>query len=136
MVNASRLRGLLNTNGDKKFTWESHINYMIPYSRSSLRAMYHLRKLCSLSTLKKMYYGIFQSKIQYGLTCWCNAYMNIFNKLRILEKSAVRIISCWHSFTLFKNLNILTLRHLYCYKVLKVFFVRSGYLFSISLDGT
>lgn len=79
-----------------------------------------------------IYFGIVHSKVQYGITCWGGAYLNKVNPLLIAQKHIIRIICkknrLYNSFVLFQELKILPIRHLYYYKVLKVFFIRSGYL--------
>ena len=61
--------------------------------------------------------------------------MSYYNRIRpisTLQKYVIRIICkksrLHHCGTLFMESNILPIRHLYCYKVSKTFFIRSGYL--------
>jgi hypothetical protein len=77
------------------------------------------------------YFGLIQSKIQYALPCWGRANDNKILPILRLQKKVVRMMSkkprLHESLPLFKNLNILPIKHLYCFKVLKIFYIRSGY---------
>lgn len=117
---------------DQNVTWSKHISSLKQYLLSSIRLFYRLRKYCLLNTLKMVYYGIFHSKLQYGITCWGGAYRNKLQPLTILQKCAIRNVCKTnrfaHSMSLFRAIQILPVRHLYYYKVMKVFFMRGGYL--------
>ena len=107
-----------------------HTDSLKKYFRSTVRNFYYLQKICSKKLLSITYNGIFQSKLQYGVTCWGGTHFNKIEPLLILQKRILRIMCNKNrlhpSFPLFKYLNILPVRHLYCFKVLKVFFCRSG----------
>lgn len=79
-----------------------------------------------------LYHSIFHSRTEYGLVFWGNAANSISGSILILQKSAIRLLSgrdrLHHSFPLFKNSNILSLKHIYYYKVLKIFFAKIGNL--------
>lgn len=119
-------------------TFANHIDSLRRYLRSTLRTFFYLRSVCSTNLLTRIYYGIFHSKLQYAITCWGGVYYNKIEPLLILQKYTIRKICnrhrLHHSFPLFSNLKILPLHHLYCYKVLKTFFMRSGNLNSRILD--
>lgn len=117
---------------DQNLSWSSHISALKHYLLSTVRFFYRLRKLCSSKMLEIMYHGLIHSKLQYGLSCWGCAYTTKIRPLLILQKCLIRRICnadrLAHSLDLFKKLNILPVKHLYYYKVLKIFFLRSGYL--------
>jgi len=108
---------------DKNLNWRVHTNSLKSYFQSTLRKIYMLKKFCSTSTLKMVYNGLFQSKLNYGITCWGGAYFNKIRPLLILQKYAIRQICKVNnrtpSFSLFKSLSILPVRHLFYFKVLK-----------------
>lgn len=112
-------------------SWSVHTSSLRKYLLRTTNMLYHLRLFCSRGLLETVYYGLVQSKLQYGLTCWGGTFKNNIQPLLVVQKHILRII--WkkrryeHSFSLFVNSNILPLKHLYFYKVLKVFFLRSGY---------
>jgi len=117
---------------DFRLSWTPHTDAVRTYLRSSVRCFYHLKAACSDKILKMFYFGIIQSKIQYGLACWGNTSDNKILPILRLQKRFIRIICnkprLYESFVLFQGLNILPIRHLYCFKVLRIFFIRSGYL--------
>jgi hypothetical protein len=116
---------------DYRLRWAEHCEYLKKYFRCTLRILYNLKKHCPNNVLKYVYYGLFDSKLQYGITVWGGAYYNNkINNLLICQKSAIRLITNQprrsHTMGLFRNLNILPVRHLFYFKVLKVFFHKSG----------
>lgn len=120
---------------DKKLSWLYQIQSLNKYFLLVVRKFYHLVKFCSLKVMTMIYYGLFHSKLQYGITCWGGAYNNKIQSVLIAQKHIIRIICkknrLHSSFPLFMMLNILPVKHLYYYKVLKVFFQRGGYLNSV-----
>lgn len=115
---------------DSRMNFLNHTNNLRQYLRCTLRHFYYLRSIVSTDLLKTIYYGIFQSKLQYGIACWGGAYLNKIQPLLVLQKYVLRKIcrkaSRQPSFPLFCDLKILPVRHLYCFKVLKTFFMKSG----------
>ena len=73
---------------------------------------------------------LIESRISYGITCWGGTYLTTLLPLIKLQKHIVKIIKFKtkrsESFPIFKELNCLPLRYLYVYKVLKIFYMRSG----------
>lgn len=107
-----------------------HTDSLRKYFRYTLRNFYYLSRILSSDLLKTVYYGIFHSKLQYGIVCWGGAYLNKIQPLLTMQKYVLRKIcrkpSRHPSFPLFCDLKILPVRHLYCFKVLKTFFMKSG----------
>lgn len=117
---------------DSRMNFSCHTEYLRKYFNWTLRNFFYLSNVCSLKLLTTIYYGIFHSKLQYAISCWGGAYQNKIQPLLILQKAVIRKICRKHrrhpSFELFATLKILPVRHLYCFKVLKTFFRRSGNL--------
>lgn len=117
---------------DFRLSWIAHSKAIMSYMNYCIRCFYYLKKSCNENILKTVYYGIAQSKIQYGLSCWggCSCYKT--KSILIAQKCILRIICnkprLHESYPLFKCLRILPIRHLYCFKVLKIFYSRSGHL--------
>ena len=76
---------------DNKLTGLHHIQSLKKYFNSTVRQFYHLSKYCSMNLLIKIYYGIFHSKLQYGITCWGGAYFTIIQPLIVAQKHVIRI---------------------------------------------
>lgn len=117
---------------DSKMNWLVHTQTLKKYILNCTRQLYNLKNFCSQKVLLMIYYGIVQSKIQYGITCWGGAYFNKINPIFIAQKHLIRVISKQNRFSgslfLFRQLQVLPLRYLYFYKVLRLFFLRSGFL--------
>lgn len=115
---------------DSRMSFSNHVETLKNYFRCTLRHFFYLRKICSTTLLKIIYYGIFHSKLQYGIACWGGAYKNKIQPLLIIQKYILRKL-CRKprrhpTYHLFCDLKILPVRHLYCFKVLKTFFMKSG----------
>lgn len=112
--------------------WTTQCANLKKYCNKAIRNIYHVNKYCSQQVSRNAYYALFNSRLQYGITCWGGAYLNKIKPLLIAQKHILRIICnknrLFPSFSLFCELKILPLRHLYYYKTLKIFFIRSGYL--------
>jgi hypothetical protein len=115
---------------DSNLNWKSHITNIKHYLSSASRIFYLLRDLCPISVLIITYHALVMSKLEYGLPCWGCCSSTTIKPLYVQQKMILRIIlrksrtkSSWPLFTSYK---ILPLQHLYVYKVLKIFFKRSG----------
>ena len=97
---------------------------------AATRVFYLLRDYCPSNVMTMIYHALVMSKLQYGLSCWGGCYMNTFKPLYIQQKMILRIIlrkrRVEPSWPLFKTNNILPLQHLYIFKVLRLFYRRSG----------
>lgn len=117
---------------DSNINWKAHIKSIKQLLYVSISKLYYLRKLVPRNLLLTIYYAIVQSRLDYGLACWGSAYVTSLKPLIVAHKKVVRVISNRSryepSLPLFQSLKILPLRYLYIYKVLKMFFLRSGHI--------
>lgn len=117
---------------DKELSWKSHLSNVRSKLISCIRLFYFLRRVCSIQILRSLYFALVQSRLEYGIACWGGTYKTALNSISILQKCFIRIILSKHkteaSYPCFLQLNILPLRNLYIYKVLKIFFLNSGSL--------
>jgi hypothetical protein len=115
---------------DQTLSWEKQLTSLHGKIKSSIRKFYHLRNFCSVSLLRTLYFALVQSRLQYGINCWGAAYKYLINRLRITQNHFIRIILKKErrvsSFPLYKELNIYPVEHLFVFKVLKEFYVKSG----------
>ena len=111
---------------DSKLNWQEQTLSLKSYLRSVSRKFFNLSKICTPAVLKMFYFGLFQSKLSYGLSCWGGSYQNKIKPILSIQKSVIRrlcnVHRLAHSFELFKLHKILPVRHLYYFKVLKLFF--------------
>lgn len=115
---------------DEKFSFESHVLNLHAKLRSQIRKFYFLRNFCDISLLRTLYFALINSRLQYALPCWGGAYKYLIDKLRTTQNYFLRIIlkkpKRTSSFPLYQELKILPIQHLYVFKVLRLFFLRSG----------
>lgn len=116
---------------DVNLNWKVHYQTLKKQINSTLRAMYLLRPFCPSSGLLSFYYACVESKLSYGLPCWGGVYFDTLEPLYVLQKYIIRVMffktRSEHSWPIFAANNILPLQHLYIFKVLKLFYSRSGH---------
>lgn len=114
---------------DSQLNWKSHLDNRRKHVITAVYKFYNIRKFCPTPMLRKLYHALVESIIMYGISAWGGTYFSNIEDLYIAQKRIVKLIyNCPRSTAtvpLFRKLNILPLRYLYVYKVLKLFFVRS-----------
>lgn len=117
---------------DENCNWKEHVSKLKGYLNSALRTFYHLRQVCPESVLRTAYFSIVNSKLQYGIVCWGGTYLSTLRAVQVSQKKIIRVMRgakiSEPSYPLFKNLLIYPLRHLFVYRVLRIFFIRGGHL--------
>lgn len=113
---------------DKELTWKNHI--IKNNLGNKLRIFYFLRNMCNDEVLRTLYFSLVHSRIDYGISIWGGIYSNNIKPLiTVQKKKFIRLIKNKNrfetTFPIFKTLNILPLRYLFVYKVLRIFFLRS-----------
>ena len=74
---------------DSKLSWIHHVSKI---SRS-LGIMYKLRPFLPLKIMKNVYYSLIYSHLVYGIEVWGSACKTELNKLLVLQKRAMRLIT-------------------------------------------
>ena len=110
-------------------TWEAHIKSVSTKLHRNLGSIYRLRKSLPNQLKIPVYYALFQSHINYGISVWGSG--GCMNKLEPIFKAQKNALRCLFSLTkvpgsfgkpgtksTFNNLNILTVHHLYHMAVL------------------
>lgn len=117
---------------DSNCNWKLHISKIRTELLFVIRQFYFLKYVCTLPVLKAVYYSFFNSRINYGIVCWGGAYHSNIRCLQVSQNKVIRIMMratrMESSFPLYVNLNILPLRYLFVFKVLRVFFNRGGHI--------
>ena len=111
---------------DKYLSWKDHITYISNKISKGIGILIRTRHLLFRHTLLYLYNSLIKPHFTYCISTWGNTSKTHTNKLIILQKKVVRIISYadFHAHTkllLFK-LNILTVVHLYQYAVCKLIY--------------
>lgn len=115
---------------DERLSWEKHTTLLRSKLKSCIRIFYFLNNLCNENLMISLYYALIHSRLQYAIQCWGGTFKYNIDKLRVAQNSFIRIILRKNrresSFPLFRQLNILPVQHLFIFKVLRLFFIRSG----------
>jgi len=125
---------------DQRLNWKSHASNLKIQIRRNIRKFYFLRNICDQNLLKSLYYALIHSRLQYSLECWGGATADAIKSLITTQNYFLRIITSSSkfasSFPLYRQHNILPLRHLFIFKVLRMFYKRSGNSISHSVYNT
>ena len=92
---------------DNKLDWKSHISELSKKLSRALGLLYKIRDSCPLSVLRSLYFSIFNSHLSYGLVVWGNASKLYINKIKSLQKRALKSIVSAHN----DNININSIHH-------------------------
>ena len=115
---------------DSDLSWHSHCNYVTNKCRPALRQIYLLRNILSERNLLSIYNGLVNCHLNYCLSAWGGTHDSKINKVAVLQNMVLRAIYKETRFTsagpLFLKSNVLPIRNLYVYKVLRLYYLRSG----------
>ena len=96
---------------DEHLTWKPHITYICKKISKSIGVMFRSRFFLSETTKKSLYYTLIYPYLTYCTTVWSSTYVTNLNRIFLLQKRAVRIITNAdfraHSEPLFFRLKIL-----------------------------
>lgn len=115
---------------DTNCNWKEHIKSVKKYLIIALRKFYLLKYICPIEVLRTVYFALVNSKLDYGLSCWGGIYNTTLKPLLMSQKYIIRQIFNLrkrdHSFPFFRILKVLPIRHMYLFKVLRIFYKRGG----------
>ena len=77
---------------DNKLNWKAHISELCKKLSRAVGLIYKIRNLCPISVLTSLYYSLFHSHLSYGLALWANANKSYIDKIRTLQKRALKAI--------------------------------------------
>ena len=103
---------------DKKLTYRSHIDYIASKISKSIGILFKLRNLkLPKSILIQIYYSLIHSHLNYNIICYLGTFPTYINRLFLLQKRAIRIISgasfLEHTDPLFYSNKILKINDMY-----------------------
>ena len=78
---------------DEHRTWKPHITYICKKISKSIGIRFRSRFLLSETTKKSLYYTLIYPYLTYCTTVWSSAYVTNLNRIFLLQKRAVRIIT-------------------------------------------
>ena len=107
---------------DSGLTWAQHIDSICTKISKSIYLLRFFKHLLGSEELKMIYYGVIYPQIHYGIEVWGSAAKVHMNKLMVLQKKCIRIISnlkfgesCRNAF---KEHKMLTVYSLYVYRTI------------------
>ena len=89
-VNAAKFLGITI---DQNLTWRKHIDELSKKCSRSIGILYKVRQFLPETALLSLYYTMFLSHINYGITVWGSASETEKERIHILQKRALRAIS-------------------------------------------
>jgi len=102
---------------DSKLQWHEHIKHVKKKMSSGLYALNSSKHILQQSHMKTLYYSLVHPYLNYGCLLWGNTHKTYLNKLEIVQRKAIRVItkSNYNAATspLFKKTNILKLSDVY-----------------------
>ena len=79
---------------DNKLSWKYHIAELSKKLSRAVGMLYKIRQFCPTSVLRSLYFSLFNSHLSYGLVVWGNAKRTLINKVKSLQKRALRALRC------------------------------------------
>ena len=108
---------------DESLSWIKHTDNVCTKLSRANGLLSKLRHYVPLKTCISVYHSIFQSAITYGSLSWCFTNKNNINKLCVLQKKCVRIMTFSafdeHSEPLLSSLNLLKVSDVFMLQLLK-----------------
>ena len=89
-VNETKFLGIIV---DNKLSWKSHINHVHSKISKGVGILYRARQLVYGETLQTLYESLIKPYFEYCVTIWGNTYNTYLNKLHLLQKKLVRILT-------------------------------------------
>ena len=77
---------------DNNLNWKAHLTELSKKLSRAVGLIYKVRHLCPTSVLRSLYYSLFHSHMSYGLILWSNAKQCYIDKIRSLQKRALKAI--------------------------------------------
>ena len=106
---------------DSNLTWKHHIDYISSKISKNIGILKKARKILANDTLLTLYYSFIYPYLNYCIHIWGSSAHIHLNKILLLQKKIVRIISgvnrLSHSEPLFINLSVLTMTKLHKYNI-------------------
>ena len=109
-VNKTKFLGIIT---EEHLNWVTHISHLCNIIARNVGILQKLRYFVPAYVLKMLYHSLILSHLQYCTLLWANSYYSHLQKLRLLQKKAIRIISnadyLAHSSKIFFNMKLLKL---------------------------
>ena len=106
---------------DDRLTWKHHIFELSKKLNRAVGIIYKMKKMHSPKSVQlSLYYSLFHSNLNYGISIWGDADATYVNKIKIAQKKVIRIIAdadfLAHTDPLFKEHKILKFDDVYLHQ--------------------
>lgn len=107
---------------DCELKWNIHIDNLTKKLQKINYNLYYIRQYVRMEDMLSLYYSWFQSVVSYGIIHWGGTFHNILEPINMSQRMVLRTICKIKKFDSisykFKELRVMTIQELYCYKVL------------------
>ena len=77
---------------DNKLDWKAHIAEVSKKLSRAVGLLYKIRSICPQPVLRSLYFSLFNSDLSYGLVVWGKANRLYIDKIKSLQKRALKSI--------------------------------------------
>ena len=121
---------------DEHLSWKSHILSVSRKISKSIGIIYKSSFCLPKTSLRSLYYSLVYPYLTYCVSVWGSTYQSNLNRIIILQKKIIRIISKVsfdaHTGVLFKEQEILKFSDIYLYQMVNLYiFLKEAYLLII-----
>jgi len=78
---------------DNKLNWKNHIIELSKKLSRAVGLIHKIKKYCPSTVLRSLYFSLFNCHLSYGLIVWGNANNLYLDKIRSLQRRALKLIS-------------------------------------------
>ncbi|RWS05415.1 RNA-directed DNA polymerase from mobile element jockey-like protein [Dinothrombium tinctorium] len=126
VVNKTDSLKILGIYFDDKLSFPTHIEYVCKKVKRNIGLLYRIRNFLKYQGMREIYFILFYHFLIYGLCVWGFAKEHHLNRIRLIQKKIIRIMSfksynC-HTLELFENFNVLQFDKLIKMNVCKTIF--------------
>ena len=109
---------------DSNLSWKYHINNLVKKISRAIGVMYRVRPFVTKNIMMNLYYSLIYPHLLYAIQIWGSTFENYINKIVVLQKKLVRVMTFnvtfftingppAHTAPLFKSLNILKFKDIF-----------------------
>ena len=139
VINRTNSLKYLRVTLDNKLSWKTHVDNIVTRLSRVCGVIYKLRHLVPTSTLKLVYYSMFNSTLQYFLINWGKACKTHLQKISVLQNKIIRAcLFCpkYHpTVTLYSKFEVLRLEDMINMEFAKFVFKYSNKMLPKSFDS-
>jgi hypothetical protein len=109
---------------DENLRWTNHLEALSNKLKKFYCVFHKLRQVLDLNVLRKIYFAIFQSVLQYGIISWGGVLKTHLNPIQKIQNHILKIILTapvrYSTEKTYRKLNVLNIRELFIKKILQI----------------